>query len=158
MGATYTAAAAASSLAGLSVRDSSVVGIGIILVVASAALATFGETLRRRQPAVHAFFGFAGVAGATIPLYLLGSNNETASIHLDILGGIIASVALLAGVAIPRAGIAYGAVVGLAGLVLDIGLRNFHTSTSIGVFLTVFGAAVIGALVAVSALMRARGK
>jgi hypothetical protein len=47
-------------------------------------------------------------------------------------------------------------VVGLAGLVLDIGIRNFHTSTSIGIFLTIFGTGVVAALISVSQFLRAR--
>jgi hypothetical protein len=155
--ATYTAAAAAIGLAGLD-RQSSPAAIGLILIFASVCLAGFGETLRRRQPAVHSFYGFVGVVGSTVPLYLLGGEADAGGVGvpLDVVGGVIASVALAAGIAIPRAGIAFGAVVGLAGLVLDIGIRNFHTSTSIGIFLTLFGAGVVAALIAVSQFLRTR--
>jgi hypothetical protein len=155
--ATYTAAAATVGLAGLD-RQTSSAAIGLILIFASVCLAGFGETLRRRQPAVHGFYGCVGVLGSTVPLYVLGGEADTSGfgVPLDVVGGVIAGVALAAGVAIPRAGIAYGAVVGLAGLVLDIGIRNFHTSTSIGIFLTIFGAAVIAALIAVTQFLRTR--
>jgi hypothetical protein len=155
--ATYTAAASAIGLAGLD-RQTSSASIGLILIFASICVAGFGETLRGRQPAVHGFYGFVGVLGSTVPLYVLGGEADTSGLRvpLDVVGGVIASFALAAGIAIPRAGIAYGAVVGLAGLVLDIGIRNFHTSTSIGIFLTIFGAGVVAALISISQFLRAR--
>jgi hypothetical protein len=155
----YLAAAAVIGLAGLDAQ-SSAAAIGGILILASILLAVFGETLRRRQPAVHSFYGFIGVVGSTVPLYLLGggADSRQGDVHLDVVGGIIATIALAAGITIPRAGIAYGAVVGLAGVVLDIGIRNFHTATSVGIFLTLCGAVVVAALLAVSRLLGSRGR
>jgi hypothetical protein len=79
------------------------------------------------------FLGFAGVIGATIPLYLIGGRSD---VHLDILAGIIAT--------------------GLAGLVVDIGARNFSTPTALGVFFSVSGVTAVVALIATTRLLRTR--
>jgi hypothetical protein len=84
------------------------------------------------------------------------ADSSGVSVPLDVVGGLIAGGALAAGIMVPRAGIAYGAVVGLAGLVLDIGIRNFHTATSIGVFLVLVGSGVVASLIAVTQALRAR--
>ena len=155
--ATYTAAVAVINMADLTALSSST-EIAVILVAASCCLAAFGETLRHRQPGVHRFYGFVGVIGATVPLYLLAgqAGGIGVTVPLDAVGGAIAAVALAAGITIPRAGIAYGAVVGLAGLVLDFGIRNFHTSTSTGVFLVLAGSGLVASLIALARVLGGR--
>lgn len=148
--ATYVAAGATIDLLQLQKGPSSGT-IALLLVATSAAIVAFGETLRTTQPVQHAFFGLVGTAGATLPLYLLGGG---ANVDVDVIGGVIAVAALAAGLALPRPGVAYGAVIGLAGLVIDIGARTFTTPTELGVFFCVVGAGGIAALIALSRLMK----
>jgi hypothetical protein len=148
----YVGAAAAIDVSGLRVEQSPA-PIALVLLAVSALLIGNGETVQTRQPDVSNFLGFAGVIGATIPLYLIGGRSD---VHLDILAGIIATVALALGISIPRAGLAYGAVIGLAGLVVDIGARNFSTPTALGVFFSVSGVTAVVALIATTRLLRTR--
>jgi hypothetical protein len=148
----YVGAAAAIDVSGLHVEQSPA-PIALVLLAVSALLIGNGETVQTRQPDVSNFLGFAGVIGATIPLYLIGGRSD---VHLDILAGIIATVALALGISIPRAGLAYGAVIGLAGLVVDIGARNFSTPTALGVFFSVSGVTAVVALIATTRLLRTR--
>ena len=148
----YVGAAAPIDVSGLRVEQSPA-PIALVLLAVSALLIGNGEAVQTRQPDVSNFLGFAGVIGATIPLYLIGGRSD---VHLDILAGIIATVALALGISIPRAGLAYGAVIGLAGLVVDIGARNFSTPTALGVFFSVSGVTAVVALIATTRLLRTR--
>lgn len=148
----YTAAGVFAHVVGLSApRDASL--IALVVVGVGGGLAAMGETLRATQPRVHDLLSFAGVVGATLPLYALGDADHVA---LGVLAGAIAAAALYAGLASLRPGIAFGAVVGLLGLVFDVGVRNFHSPTELGVFLLVVGGGGIAALVAVNSVMRSR--
>jgi hypothetical protein len=146
----YTGAAELTGVLQLQ-KDTSAASIAFILLAVSAGLVLFGEIIRRRQPEAHGFFGFAAVLGATLPLYSLGGGDN---VDLDVIGGLIAATAMAVGIALPRPGIAYAAVIGLAGLVIDIGARNFHTATSLGVYFSLCGVAAVVALVAVTRLLR----
>ena len=150
--AAYVGAAAAINVGQLRVEQSPV-AIALVLLAASAILVGFGESMQTRQRDVSGLLGFAGVIGATIPLYLAGGQSV---VHLDVLAGVIAVVAVAAGIVAPRAGIAYGAVIGLAGLVVDIGARNFTTPTALGVFFSVSGVAAVAALISITRLLRRR--
>jgi hypothetical protein len=150
--AAYVAAAATINVAQLSV-DQSPELIALVLVAISALLVGFSETVHAHQPDVGGFLAFAGVVGATVPLYPLGGRS---GVHLDILAGSVAFVALVAGILVPRRGVAYGAVIGLAGLVVDIGARNFTTPTSLGAFFSVSGVAAVAVLAAATRLLRSR--
>jgi hypothetical protein len=57
---------------------------------------------------------------------------------------------------VPRRGVAYGAVIGLGGLIVDIGARNFTTPTALGVFFSVSGIAAVAVLATASRLLRSR--
>ena len=150
--AAYVGAAAAINVGQLRVEQSPV-AIALVLLAASAILVGFGESMQTRQRDVSGLLGFAGVIGATIPLYLAGGQSD---VHLDVLAGVIAVVAVAAGIVAPRAGIAYGAVIGLAGLVVDIGARNFTTPTALGVFFSVSGVVAVAALISITRLLRRR--
>jgi hypothetical protein len=147
----YTAAGAIVSLAGLEAANSAG-SIALLLVAASALLAGLGEVQRRRRPAVHALFGFAAVVGATVPLFVLGGGSNA---RLDVIGALVAAASLALGVAARRPGVAYGGVVGLAGLVVDVGTRTFVTATARGIFFVVTGAGCVALLIALSHVLRA---
>jgi hypothetical protein len=150
--AAYVGVAATINVAQLTV-DQSPELIALVLVAVSALLVGFGETLHASQRDVAGLLAFAGVVGATIPLYLLGGRSN---VHLDVVAGGIAFIALVAGILVPRRGLAYGAVIGLASLVIDIGARNFTTPTSLGVFFSVSGIAAVTVLAAATRLLRSR--
>jgi hypothetical protein len=150
--ASYVGASATINVAQLSV-DRSPETIALVLVAVSVLLIGVGETLHARQKDVSGFFGFVGVVGATIPLYLIGNRS---GVHVDVLAGGIAVVALAAGIVVPRRGVAYGAVIGVAGLIIDIGARNFTTPTSLGVFFSVAGIAAVAALAAATRVRNSR--
>jgi hypothetical protein len=148
--AAYSAAGAITGVAGLETVGSSGM-IALVVVATSVLLVGCGEVLRRDQPAVSGLFGFAGVVGATIPLFVLGGGSYA---DLDVIGALIAAASLAVGVAARRPGVAYGAVAGLAGLVVDVGTRTFATATARGMFFVVTGAVCVAALIAVSRLLR----
>jgi hypothetical protein len=150
--AAYTGAVAAIDV-GQFHADRSPGAIALVMLATSAVLVAAAETVRTRQSDVTGLLGFIGIVGATIPLYLVGGRSD---VHLDVVAGVIAVVALAAGIVLPRAGVAYGAVIGLAGLVLDIGARNFTTPTALGVFFSVSGVAAVAALIATTRLLRRR--
>jgi hypothetical protein len=150
--AAYTAAGAIVSIAGLD-TDTSAGSIALLIGATGAAVVGVGEMLRRRQPAVHLLFGFAGVVGATIPLFVLGGGSNA---DLDVAGALVAVTSLAVGVAARRAGVAFGGVVGLAGLVIDIGTRTFATATARGVFFIVTGAGCVVALIALNRVLQSR--
>jgi hypothetical protein len=149
----YTAAGATIDLAALQNDPGSHRIAAVIIVVASLALAAVGQALRRRQPAVRGFLDFVGVAAASLPLYVLGG---TDNVDLDVGGGLVAGLGVATGIAAGRTGLAYGGVLGLAGLVVDIGVRNFHTASSIGVFLSLCGVAGVAAVVVGNRLVAAQ--
>jgi hypothetical protein len=150
--AAYVGAAATINVAQLTIEQSPEV-IALVIVAVSGLLVGFGETLHARQRDVAGFLAFAGVVGATTPLYVLGGRSGA---HLDVLAGSIALIALVAGILVPRRGLTYGAVVAVAGLVIDIGARNFTTPTSLGVFFSVSGMAAVAVLAAATRLLRSR--
>lgn len=149
-GAAYTAAAMIIAIAGWTVPGGNA-AIALTIVVTSAALLLAGETLRLRQPRTHQLLGMIGVIGASVPLYILGGGGN---LDLDVSGGVISTVALVAGIRLSRPGVAYAAGVGIGGAVLDIGGRNFTSATSLGIFLMLVGAGGVAALVAINRLLR----
>ncbi|MGI8848417.1 MAG: hypothetical protein ACR2GX_09200 [Candidatus Dormibacteria bacterium] len=149
--AAYTAAAAAIVGASLTVEHSAG-AIASVVVLVSLALGGYGETVRHR-PQIHGFYGLVAIVGASVPLYFLGGG---AQIYLDVVGAAIAVIGLGAGLQLPRPGMAFGGVIGVFGLVFDIGGRNFSSASSLGAFLVFVGAGGIGTLVAINHLLRAR--
>ena len=148
-GAAYISVMAATDALGFGGVDPPHTSIAAIVAIAGLWLIVL-STLCLHRLTQDALEGAA--AGITaVALYALGGAPD---LELDVLGAVVAGLAMVVGTLRSRQGLAFAGAAGMAGLVIDIGARNVSDPAQLGLFLVAAAVIGLGLILAVSRLLR----